>query len=149
MKIEIITDEESEELTITIRCKEVTTEVEKLVNSLKNTSISLIGKLNDEKVIIDLKDIYYFEAVENKVYAYLEKAVYEIEYKIAELNDLLKTTSFIQVARTVVLNVNKINKIKTMVNGRILAYLVNGEKIIITRVYANNFKNKIKGGGKH
>ena len=31
----IITDEESEELTITIRCKEVTTEVEKLVNSLK------------------------------------------------------------------------------------------------------------------
>lgn len=146
MKIEIITEDSNEELTIRIHCKEVNNEVERLINSLKNSSISLMGKLDGESVVIDLKDIYYFEAVENKVFAYLETQVYEVEYKIAELNDLLKSTSFIQIARTVVLNLDKIKKIKTMVNGRILAELNNEEKIIITRVYANEFKKKIRGG---
>jgi DNA-binding LytR/AlgR family response regulator len=46
------------------------------------------------------------------------------------------------------LNLSKINKIKAMVNGRILAELVNGEKMIISRLYASNFKNKLKGGNK-
>ena len=41
------------------------------------------------------------------------------------------------------LNIRKIKKVTTLVNGRILAQLNNGEKMIITRVYAQNFKQKL------
>ena len=44
---------------------------------------------------------------------------------------------------TIILNIRKIKKVTTLVNGRILAQLNNGEKMIITRVYAQNFKQKL------
>ena len=146
MKIEVIIEKEQTEKLIKIYCSEVTQEVEKIISTLKNIDSSVIGKKENENFVLKIEDIYYFEAVENKVFAYLEEDVYEVSYKIAELNDLLKESSFIQTARTVILNLDKIQKIKSMVNGRILAVLNNGEKMIITRVYANEFKNKIKGG---
>lgn len=146
MKIEVIVEKEQTEKTIKIYCQEVDQTVEKIISTLKNIDSSIIGKKDNENFVLRLEDVYYFEAVENKVFAYLEEDVFEVSYKIAELNDLLKQSSFIQTARTVILNLDKIQKIKTMVNGRILAVLNNSEKMIITRVYANQFKNKIKGG---
>ncbi len=146
MKIEVIKDSNNEDIVVKIFCKEVDDEVDTIITTLNNINTSIIGKLEGENCVIKIKDIYYFEAVENKVFAYLESQVYEVQYKIAELTEFLRTTSFIQTSRTVILNLDKIKKIKSMVNGRILAMLDNDEKMIITRVYANEFKNKIKGG---
>jgi DNA-binding LytR/AlgR family response regulator len=81
--------------------------------------------------------------MENKLFAYMQKQVYEISAKINELSALLEPTSFIQVAKSIILNINKIKKISSQVNGRMLAILDNGEKIVITRVYAQEFKKKL------
>ena len=58
---------------------------------------------------------------------------------------MLSRTSFIQIARTIILNINKIEKVSTLVNGRISAVLENSERMIITRVYAHAFKQKLNG----
>ena len=58
---------------------------------------------------------------------------------------MLSRTSFIQIARTIILNINKIEKVSTLVNGRISAVLVNSERMIITRVYAHAYKQKLNG----
>ena len=42
-------------------------------------------------------------------------------------------------------DINKIEKVSTLVNGRISAVLVNSERMIITRVYAHAFKQKLNG----
>ena len=143
MKVKVVTDDTLKEIEVVINCPERDEQVDRIVKAIETSLFNIMGKLRGENYVLNIDDIYYFEAVENKVFAYLETQVYEVEYKIAELNDLLKSTSFIQIARTVVLNLDKIKKIKTMVNGRILAELNNEEKIIITRVYANEFKKKM------
>ena len=89
MKIEVIIEKEQSEKLIKIYCNELTPEVEKIISTLKNIDSSIIGKKDNENFVLKLEDIYYFEAVENKVFAYLEEDVYEVSYKIAELNDLL------------------------------------------------------------
>ena len=134
-----------EETEILIKCKEIDSKINKISNYIRTSYITLIGKIDGEQFIINLDDIFYFEAVENKVFAYVEKDVFEVNYKIQELVDMLKRTSFIQTARTIVLNINKIEKVSTLVNGRISAVLVNGEKMIITRVFSHSFKNKLNG----
>lgn len=146
MKVKVYTNCDIEETLVEIHCKSETTEVKKLVNYINNSYINLTGKKDGETFILNLDDIYYFEAVENRVFAYLESDVYEVQYKIADLNELLVTTSFIQTSRTIILNIDKIVKIKTLVNGRIEADLINKEKMIISRAYGNNFKTKLKGG---
>lgn len=143
LKIEQIPD--LEETEINIKCKEVDSKINKISNYIRTSYITIRGKLDGELYVINLDDIYYFEAVENRVFAYDEKNVYEVNYKLQELSEMLERTSFTQTARTVILNINKVAKVKTLVNGRISAELINQEKTIITRVYASAFKNKLNG----
>ena len=145
MKLQIEQIPTLEETEILIKCKEIDSKINKISNYIRTSYITLIGRIDGEQFIINLDDIFYFEAVENKVFAYVEKEVYEVNYKIQELVEMLLRTSFVQTARTIILNINKIEKVSTLVNGRISAVLINGEKMIITRVFSHAFKNKLNG----
>ncbi len=144
MKIKVDEIQTQDDVEIIIRCPHKNEEIDRLVDVINAQFISILGKLDGEQVVIKLSDIYYFEAVENHVFAYTAQAVYEISYKIQELCELLLRTSFTQISRTIILSVNKIKKVHPLVNGRIMAVLDNGEKIIITRFYASSFKNKLR-----
>ena len=135
MKLEIYEIDDLEETQILIKCQKIDYKINRISDFIKTSYITINGKLNGEHYVLNLDDIYYFEAV--------DKEVYEVGYKLQELVDMLVKTSFIQVSRTVILNINKIEKVSTLVNGRISAFLVNQEKMIITRVYARDFKKKL------
>ena len=144
MKIKIDENSKYEDIEVIINCNKKDDRINRIVKAIETNSYNIIGRIDNEEYILELNDIYYFEAVDNRVYAYCEKEIYEVNYKILELSDLLSNTFFLQTSRTIVLNIKKIHKVKTLVNGRILAVLDNGEKSIITRVYAQNFKQKLK-----
>ncbi len=144
MKIKVEENSNVSEVEVLITCKEVDDEVNRIVKTLETIAFTIIGKANGEKYVINIEDVYYFEAVDNHVFAYCEKEIYEVSYKIQELMELLSRTYFIQVSRTVIVNIKKIKKVNSLVNGRILAVLNNSEKMIITRVYAQKFKQKLK-----
>lgn len=143
MKLKIDEIPNLNETEIIIRCQKVDNKIMKISNYLRTNYITIVGKLDSESYVLNLDDIFYFEAVENKVFAYVEKEVYEVNYKLQKLTELLERTSFIQTARTIILNINKIDRVSTLVNGRIGAVLANGEKMIITRAYARGFKKKL------
>lgn len=143
MRLQIDEIPSIEETEIIIRCNKIDSKINRISNYIRTSYITINGKLDGENHIINLSDIYYFEAIENRVFAYVEKNVYEVNYKLQELTVMLAKTSFLQVARTIILNINMIDHVSTLVNGRIGAVLVNGEKMIITRVYAREFKKKL------
>ena len=143
MKLIVEKDEEQLEPTIIIRCATQDEKIKKLIEVINSYYLTIIGKLANEEYVLNLEDLYYFEAVDNHVFAYSIDKVYEVNYKIAELNDLLQETSFLQISRTVILNIRKIKKVSQLVNGRMLASLVNKEKMIISRAYAQNLKRKL------
>ena len=145
MKVKVEVIEGLQEPEITIKCSENNDEIKAIVDYLESIKVTLIGKKDGERFVINLQDVYYFESVENRTFAYVKKDVYEVNYRIYELVEMYKNSSFIQVAKSTIVNISYIKKIQTLVNGRILAVLDNGEKMIITRVYASKFKQKIKG----
>lgn len=141
VKVEVVNGLEEPE--ITIKCNELNAQIDDIVRFLESVKITLIGKKDGESYVIDLQDVYYFESVENRTFAYVEKDVYEVSYRLYEIAEMYKNSSFVQASRTIVVNINYIKKINTLVNGRILAVLENGERMIITRVYAQDFKRKL------
>ena len=149
MKVKIIENPLVIEDLVTIECKTTTPEIIELSNYIENYGMSIVGKIDGEKVFISLKDIFYFEAVDNKVFAYTKDLVYEVNYKIQDINLLFSKLYFIQISRTIVINIDIIEKVSTLINGRILAILINGEKQIISRAYAHEFKNKLMMKGEH
>ena len=144
MRLRVEESIDNEEVEVIIKCSKNDEHIKRLIGLINTQFTNMIGKLDGENVIINLQNIYYFEAVENKVFAYESKTVYEVPYKIQELNLLLQDTTFIQISRAIILNVTKIQKVKPLVNGRILAVLDNTEKVIITRVYSYDFKERIR-----
>ena len=108
MKIIIEDIGPDEEEAVIIRCREVDEAVMQLVNGLKLKKEKLTVRQGEKILQIEPGDIYYFEAVDNKVFLYLEKNVYETKLKLYELERRFAGTDFFRVSKSVILNLNMI-----------------------------------------
>lgn len=143
MKITIETLKPGEEEEIILRCATVDEKILKLIQSLKTEKDALTGYIEDKIQKLALKDIFYFESVDNKVYAYTAKQVYEVHKKLYELEEDYADTDFLRISKAIVVNVSKIAYIRPMLNGRFEAKLKNTEKVIISRQYVPALKEKL------
>ncbi len=131
---------------IEIRCHEITEEVREIVIFVKSRQGQLTGVQAGKQYEIPVLDVCYIEAVDNKVFLYTQKQVYETRQKLYELEELLKEKYFLRVSKSLLLNLMKVKSIKPALNGRFLAILQSGEEIIISRKYVQELKNALKGG---
>lgn len=143
MKITIETPGLGEEDEIIVRCKSLDDKILNLIYSLKSENDKLTGYEDDKIVKLDLKDIFYFESVDNKVFAYAGKGVYEVHKKLYEIEDEYAHTDFLRISKSAIVNVAKIAYLKPGFNGRFEAKLKNDEKIIISRQYVTDLKKKL------
>jgi DNA-binding LytR/AlgR family response regulator len=110
-------------------------EVLEIVNFVKSRNELLSGYEDSQIYQISLRDVYYFEGVDNKVYAYLKDKVYEMKNKLYELEELYEKRQFFRCSKSILINLLKIECVKPAMNGRFTARLKNGEQIIISRQY--------------
>ena len=98
---------------------------------------------NGELYLIDPEEVFYFESVDQKVFAYCEREVYEIKKKLYELEEELPEETFIRAAKSSILNLDKIKSLSPAFGGRFEALLKNGEKTVISRQYVGVLKKKL------
>ncbi len=139
--IEDIGPDDEEE--IIIRCREVDETIMRFVNRLKIKKEKLAVRQGEKIMQIEPGDVYYFEAVDNKVFLYLDKNVYETRLKLYELERRFAGTDFFRVSKSVILNLVKVENFYPAFNGRFEALMKNGERIIISRQYVPLLKNKL------
>ena len=143
MKFTIEQSSDNNEVEINIKCGQIIDEKhQKLIDQIRLYSFSIVCKKGKEIYQISLKDAYYIESVEEKTFVYLEKEVYESNLKLYELEEQLKNTSYIRVSKSIILNIEKLQSVKPLINGKLEANLKNNEKILINRHYVPGFKKK-------
>ena len=143
MKIIIEDIGPDEEEAVIIRCREVDEAVMQLVNGLKLKKEKLTVRQGEKILQIEPGDIYYFEAVDNKVFLYLEKNVYETKLKLYELERRFAGTDFFRVSKSVILNLAKVKNFTPEFSGRFEALMKTGERVGISRQYVPLLKNKL------
>lgn len=143
MKISIQDLPDGEEEEIIIRCRGMDEQLMKLVYALKTGREKLTVSREDRLFRIQPASVYYFEAVDNKVFAYLEKEVYETKLKLYELENRLSGTDFFRATKSTVINLAKMESLSPAFNGRFEASMKNGEKLIISRQYVPLLKEKL------
>lgn len=139
--IEALADGAEEE--IIIRINTMDSDIINLIYAVKAGRNRITAFYENEIVQLDSKEVYYFESVDNKVYACCEKKVFEIKQKLYELEEIYKQTNFVRISKSMIVNISKVSKIVPMFNGRLEGVLCNGEKVIITRQYVANLKKKL------
>lgn len=143
MKITIEVAKPGEEDEIIVRCASLDERLLKMIQSLR-VEDQLTGYIEDKIVKLPLKEIYYFEAVDNKVFAYTAKETFEIRKKLYEIEQDYEQTDFLRISKSAIVNVSKIAYVKPIFNGRFEAKLKNDEKIIVSRQYVSSLKKKIR-----
>ena len=129
-----------------IRCHEITEEIKEIVTFVKTRQGRLTGLQEDRQFEVPVSEVCYIEAVDNKVFLYTVKQVYETRQKLYELEELLKEKYFLRVSKSLLLNLMKVRAIKPALNGRFTAVLQSGEEIIISSKYVPELKAALKGG---
>lgn len=143
MKITIEPLADGAEEEIIIRTNSMDSELMELIYALKAGRSRLTAFTEDGIVKLDAREIFYFESVDNKVYACCETSVYEVKQKLYALEQLYDRTDFVRISKAMIVNVSRINKIVPMFNGKLEAVLTNGEKVIISRQYVPDLKKKL------
>ncbi len=143
MKITILDKQPSEETEVIIKCDVLDETLINLVNSLKCEQAKLPVHIDGEIEFLDYKDIYYIEAVDQKVFVYTKTKVYEVRRRLYELLEILPAADFIRISKPIIANIKKVKRLSPALGGRFEAQLINGEKIIISRQYVPDFKQRL------
>ena len=143
MRIEIIEEPLIDEIEIQIKCKEKNKYVKQLAATIFEEQLIINGRIENEFTQIFSRDSYYFESVDNRTYIYCKDNVYESDMKLYELEEKLEGTKFTRINKACIMNIAKLKKVKGQINGRLLATLSNGEKLIINRSYVQEVKSKL------
>ena len=118
---------------VEIHCREITSETERLERYIRRFDERIIGSSEGQAHTIALEQILYIEAVDKKTFLYTPGNVYETDKKLYELESLLDEKTFFRCSKSVIVNLNKITKLKPEVTRNILATLTNGEVVVISR----------------
>lgn len=86
--------------------------------------------------------IYYVESVDKRTYVYTKDQCFETKSRIYELQEELDT-NFLRCAKAMIVNIRKIRSVKSEYNGRMLAQLLNGETIVVSRSYVKDLKRRL------
>lgn len=142
MRVSIKKDIESG-TAVEIHCREITSETERLERYIKRFDEHIIGTANGQAHQIALEQILYIEAVDKKTFLYTAEHVYETEKRLYELEEMLDEKTYFRCSKSVIVNLNKITKLKPEVTRNILATLTNGEVVVISRRNVKALKSLI------
>lgn len=115
--------------------------------------LQLLGRHNSEKLllykeeeqcIIDGSEIVFLEVRDSRVYAYTKLNTYETKLKLYEVKEQLSGSNFVQINKSVIVNINCVKSIQAEFSGNYRLKLKNRKEILtISRKYFKEFKNSI------
>lgn len=135
-----ISQEESE--SAVINAYERTASIDTAIGLLENGEQIIVGYKDGEKMPCRLSQIYYFETVDDKSFAYTKDTCLEVRSRLYEIEQSLDFR-FFRCSKSMICNLRKIKSVKAESNARMRAVLLNGEVIVITRSYVKELKKKL------
>ena len=143
MKITIQDIAPGEEEEIIVRCRNLDEALLRVIHEIKTRRGKFTVSDKDKIRQVDAGDVYYFEAVDNKVFLYLEQDVFEVRYKLYEIEAEYENTDFFRASKSVIINLAKVRQFAPEFGSRFEAQMMNGEKLIISRQYVPALKKRL------
>ena len=136
---------DSGENELILNYSEMNNDVEAVINFMEFNRKKLTGRCEGEMVCFSVKDILYVEKVDDKTFVYTKEQVIQMELSLQKVELLLDNRGFFRCSKSMIVNIDKVERLKSLPSNRIDATLENGEHIIISRTYAADFRRLIRG----
>ncbi len=129
---------------IILRYKEKTPKIKKILEVLNEDDTKLLGKSDGETVTVIPNSILYIESVDDKVFAYTSKEVVRLDGTLSGVLKDLNDDRFFRCSKSMILNIEKVDRLKSLSSNRIDATMESGEHILISRTYASEFRRILR-----
>ncbi|MBD7965202.1 LytTR family DNA-binding domain-containing protein [Fictibacillus norfolkensis] len=143
MKLTILESDDHEGLEIIVKCKMLNDEVIKVLTSLRSLERKVLGTKDGKVYLLLPNDIYYFESVDKKTFAYTEKSVYEVSLRLYQIEELFGDVNFFRATKASILNLDRLQSISPRIGGRLEVKMENGESMLVSRQYVPVLKEKL------
>ena len=124
--------------------REFNPEVEAAIAYIERHQKKLQGKCDGEIVIFSPEDILYIEKVDEKTFAYTLNQVIQLNISLSTAEMVIDDISFFRCSKSMIVNINMVERLRSMPSNRIDVTLVSGEHIIISRTYASDFRRLLR-----
>ena len=151
MLLQLIENRIIEKTKVTIEYKTKDKKVERLVEfveHLEEIENGFLASADGKLFSLGIQDILFIESVDRKTFCYTSEGVYEIGYKLYEIEEKYSAVDYMRISKSCIVNLKRVQSLKPDFGGKILATMDNGEKIYISRQYAAVLKEKLGLGGK-
>ena len=108
----------------------------------KDSTIEAFGDQN-RRAQIPIAEILYFEADAEQVFAYTEKEIFQVRQRLYQVETLSSAAGIMRVSKSHLVNLRKIQSVRTALNSRLYAKMANGEEVLVSRKYAPIFKERL------
>lgn len=143
LKIEVFVDEKETDLKISVTCRQLTPDVEKILATLRMMNHQLTAKKDAEIYLLDIAQVIYIESVDRKCFIYTVDEIYESDFRLYELEQQLEEYGFFRVSKSFLIHLQNIQSLKADINRKIRITMSNGEQIIASRQYADELKKRL------
>lgn len=146
MKIRIEVDKEIQEDEVIIKCKQLNddvTNIQKALTDILSKKAQIIFYKNNSEYYIPLSEILFFETEESSISAHTIDNIYQVKYKLYELEDILPN-NFMRVSKSTILNIDYIYSItKNLTSSSIVEFQNTHKKVYVSRHYYKLLKFKL------
>ena len=125
--------------------RQLNPEVEKVIAFMDQNQKKMIGRVDGETILFSPEEILYIEKVDGRTFAYTVDRVVQMDLSLSTAELILEDVSFFRCSKSMIVNVNKVEKLKSLPSNRIDATMKGGEHIMISRTYASEFRRLLKG----
>lgn len=127
-----------------IHCSEENAEITWAAGILSAVDRRLSGTAGGVEKQLAPADIFYFESVDKKTFAYLESSVWEVDISLREAEERFAGLGFVRINKSTVVNLYRIDAIQNDFEMRVIARLENNETLVINRHYKKSFRNRLE-----
>lgn len=144
----VITDDgsmvEDDKINIVFNSADITKVNNLLDLIVKGEPIYISGYNQFGQKRIESRNIQYIMTQQDDVYAVLHDTKLLINMKLYELEELLAFKDFIRVSKYCLVNIGKIDYIRTLLNSKLELQMNNGDLCEVNRSYLKAFKKALK-----
>ncbi len=148
VKVQIEIDPHIEESTWTLRCAEITPELQHWIQALQQTQGAeskpfLWGEKEGRQYALDLRQVYRIYTEGGEVYAELTEGRYQLSQRLYSLEEQLQHQGFVRLSQSEMVNLRWVESIECQSPGVFCFHLKNTAKAYPSRRYWPAVKQRL------
>ncbi|MGE7947592.1 LytTR family DNA-binding domain-containing protein [Lysinibacillus sp. NPDC093688] len=144
MKVEVSIDPAYKEPKVTIHTDKMTDEIENLMQCIASAEMNTLSVLSHRGVeFINCEDIVRIYTEQKKVFVQTMVGIYNVRYRLYELEEKLNTQLFLRISNAEMVNRNMIIHMDISKTGTIGVELKGGIKTYASRRYVTKIKKQL------